>query len=98
MQGGCLSSALNLEEGKSRQRVLSDGENRSQYSQKLAVRGAIGSRQRQEETGASHLRQWGLFSRRVFHSKEVRVLTSGPLVVSEGCRQVPGTSRHLEAP
>ena len=46
----------------------------------------------------SHLRQWELFSQRVFHSKEVRVLASNPLVVKEGCGQVPGAARRLEAP
>ena len=48
VQGGCVSSAMNLEEGKSRQRVLSDGENSSEYSRKLAVQGAMRSSQRQE--------------------------------------------------
>ena len=64
----------------------------------------LGSHEEQPMAGGnhapstSHLRQWELFSRRVFHSKEVRVLASDPLVVLEGCGQVPGAARRLEEP
>lgn len=38
-------------------------------------------------------------ARSAFQSKEVRILTSEPVVVSEGCGQVPGLlPHHLEAP
>lgn len=97
---GCLSSALNSEE-ESLGRELYVMRERFKVFPETCYLGS-----HEEHSGAggnhasstTHLRQCGLFSRRVFHSKEVRVLASDPLVVSGGCGQVPGTARPLEAP
>lgn len=93
-QSRCPFSAPNFGKGNNLGRGLSDGEENPKHSPELVLweMGGATPRSGLAADGAAHARS-------AFQSKEVRILTSEPVVVSEGCGQVPGLlPHHLEAP